>query len=85
MVALSLVSVVDDAQKQTVKEENVSYVLHKSWVLEGVVKNASYYINTSQITCEDEHFSRRSLTRRRELKTSLQSRSEDGQRTCSPL
>lgn len=65
MVALSLVSVVDDAHKQTVKEENVSYVLHKSWVLEGVVKNASYYINTSQITCEDEYFSRRSLNRRR--------------------
>lgn len=58
------VSVVDDAHKQTVKEENVSLVLHKiikRW------KASSYYINTSQITCEDEYFSRR-----RELKTSLQ-------------
>lgn len=66
VVTLSLVSVVDDAHKQTVKEENVSYVLHKiikRW------KVSSYYINTSQITCEDECFSRRSLNRRRELKS----------------
>lgn len=47
VVTLSLVSVVDDAHKQTVKEENVSYVLHKiikRWKASSYYKHVSDYM-----------------------------------------
>lgn len=65
VVTLSLVSVVDDAHKQTVKEENV-YTCYIKSSRDGKLHHIT---NTSQITCEEESFSRRSLNRRRELKS----------------